>query len=1100
MLSESQRAAYAERLRRGRSQATGGIGRRPAGLERTALSFGQEQLWFIDRFAPGLPTYNIPQALRLTGSLDVPALGRAFDALADRHEALRTRFVAGPDGRPGQVVDPSAGVALPLVDLSGAEQAERDARLADLAAQEAVRPFELAEGPLLRLHLVRLDAEEHVLLLVVHHVVFDAWSLGVLVRDLLAFYQAEVSGTAAALEPMPIQFADYALWERERLQDAVLDDLVDYWRSTMDGFETLQFPTDRPRPLVDGFAGKVAWRNLGPQVWDGVRDLARREGVTPFVVVMAALQTLLHRYTGQDDIVVGTASANRGRAELAPLIGFLVNTLPIRTDLSGDPTVAELLAKVRETTVAAYAHQDLPFARLVEAVGVERDTSRAPVFQVAMTFAEAPEDLKAAELTVRQEKIDLPVAKFDLDFFAQVRSGELWIELSYSTTLFDDATVDRLLGNLGVLLAGLVQDASRRVSRLPVLTEAEWRREVVEWNETAVDLPVVCIHQGFEAQVVRSPDAVAVELGSDTVTYAELNAWANRVARCLRGLGVGPEVLVGVSMGPSPRRLAVLLGILKAGGGYVPLDPALPADRLAFMMRDTAMPVVVADRAGAAALGSVSARVVSVDDQWPEISVLDSDDPGYPVVPSNVAYVIYTSGSTGRPKGVVVEHRHAVNFLLGMVPLWGIVPGDRVLQFASLNFDVSVMDMFMPLLAGARVVLAAAEVLLSPPRLADVMRGRGVSFACLPPAVVSLLTGQVFPDLRVLLSAGEELSAELVRRWLRPGLRFYNGYGPTEAAIGSTFMEIDGSVFPPPIGRPKPNYQAYVLDAFLNPVPVGVVGELHVGGAGVTRGYLNAPELTEKRFIADPFRDVPGARLYKTGDLVRRNPDGTLVFVGRIDGQVKIRGLRVELGEVETALVAHPGVAQGVVVVAEDRAGEKQLVGYFRSDPQSAGVTTADLRQHLAGRLPVYMVPTHLIAVEDIPLTSNGKVDRTALPSLESVQDENAREVEFVAPRTLIETALTDAFAGLLGRERVGVDEGFFDLGGNSLQAMQLVNRLRTDLAVDVDVAAIFLAPSPRQLTIVLRDKHGLEDMDLSEGGLEGLSDEETAELLSAME
>jgi amino acid adenylation domain-containing protein len=1043
------------------------------------LSFAQEQLWFIDQFHAGLPTYNVPHAVRLRGGLDTAVLRRALGALVARHEALRTRFVSDEQGHPVQVVDEPAQIALDTEDLSALDAAERAGQLARTAQRDAVLPFPLSQGPLLRLRLVRLAADEHVLVVVVHHIVFDALSIDVFLRDLAAMYDAETRGEPADLPALTVQAADAAARERELMNGPELKELGDYWRSALGGLQTLQIPTDRPRPLLVGHQGGVEWINLGAKVLTGLRELSSRQDVPLSTVLLTALQILLYRYSGQDDIVVGTASTDRGRPELAPLIGFLVNTLPIRTDLSGDPDLRDLLGRVRDTVAAAHRHQDLPFARLIEEVGVERDTSRAPIFQIAMTFAEAAPALTVSGLTMTLETVDLPAAKFDLDFAARVRGDELWIQASYDIGLFDAPSVRRILGHLEVLLAAVAADPARRISQLPVLTEAEWRREVVEWNETAVDLPVVCIHQGFEAQVVRSPDAVAVELGSDTVTYAELNAWANRVARCLRGLGVGPEVLVGVSMGPSPRRLAVLLGILKAGGGYVPLDPALPADRLAFMMRDTAMPVVVADRAGAAALGSVSARVVSVDDQWPEISVLDSDDPGYPVVPSNVAYVIYTSGSTGRPKGVVVEHRHAVNFLLGMVPLWGIVPGDRVLQFASLNFDVSVMDMFMPLLAGARVVLAAAEVLLSPPRLADVMRGRGVSFACLPPAVVSLLTGQVFPDLRVLLSAGEELSAELVRRWLRPGLRFYNGYGPTEAAIGSTFMEIDGSVFPPPIGRPKPNYQAYVLDAFLNPVPVGVVGELHVGGAGVTRGYLNAPELTEKRFIADPFRDVPGARLYKTGDLVRRNPDGTLVFVGRIDGQVKIRGLRVELGEVETALVAHPGVAQGVVVVAEDRAGEKQLVGYVRRQEDTPEVSIADLRQHLAGRLPVYMVPTHLIAVDAIPLTSNGKVDKAALPALDALDTADA--VEHVAPRTVLEAVLADMYAGLLGHPQVGIDQSFFDLGGNSLQAMQLVTRLRTDLAVDVDVTAIFLAPTTRQLTVFLREKQGLEDFELDE-------------------
>ncbi len=1081
-------------LRRGRGDAPGGIVPRAEGTTELPLSFGQEQLWFIDRFAPGRPTYNIPNALWLSGSLDAGALRRALDALVARHESLRTRLVAGADGRPYQVIDAPAGAALTEADLSHLEPAERETRLRAVFAAEAARPFSLPEGPLFRTHLVRLAADEHALVVVVHHAVFDGWSIGVLVRDLSALYAAEASGEPSALDAPPVQFADYAIWERERLSGPPPERLLDYWRTTLDGFPTLQLPTDRPRPTLDTFEGGVEWLNLGTEVLDGLRELSRREGTTLFVTLLSALQVLLHRYSGQDDIVVGTVTANRDQAALAPLIGFLVNTLAIRTDLSGDPSFAGLLGRVRETTVGAYAHQDLPFAKLVEELRVERDPGRAPVFQVGMTFAEPVADADAAGVTMRVEKIDLLAAKFDLSFFAEVRGRELWVELSYATALFDALTVRRLLGNLEVLLAGVAEDPSRRLSELPVLTEAELHRELAEWNDTATDLPVMCVHEGFERQVARTPDGVAAELDGRTVAYAELDAQANRVARRLRALGVGADVLVGVSMAPSLRRPAVLLGIMKAGGGYVPLDPALPADRLSFMVEDTGMPVIVADEASEPRLPATTAQVISVDREWDALSALDLSDPGFAVSPSDLAYVIYTSGSTGRPKGVMVEHRHAVNFLLGMAGAWAITPDDRVLQFASLNFDVSVMDLFLPLLAGARAVVVPSETLLSPPRLADLMRDRRVSFACLPPAVVNLLSGQDLPDLRIVLSAGEELSGELVRRWLRTGLEFYNGYGPTEAAIGATYSLIDGTMFPPPIGRPKPNYQAYVLDPHLNPVPVGVAGELHVGGAGVTRGYLNAPELTEERFVPDPFRAEPGARLYKTGDLVRRMPDGNLVFLGRIDGQVKIRGLRVELGEIETGLTSHAAVAQAVVVVAEDRTGEKQLAGYVRFDQGVPAVSVADLRQHLAHRLPAYMVPTYLQAVEAFALTTNGKVDRAALPAPVAAVE----AVAYTAPRTMVETVLADMYARLLGLEQVGIDDAFFDLGGNSLQAMQLVTGLRDDLAVDVNLAAVFLAPTPRQLTVLLRDEHGLEDAVL-EGGLDGLSGE-TATLMTPSE
>ncbi len=1065
MLSDAQRAMMTARLRRAQGGTQAGIVRRAAGTQDLPLSFGQEQLWFMDRFAPGLPTYNVAFGVRLRGPLDTGALTRALDGLVARHEALRTRLVSDAGGRPHQVVDEPSGAGLVEVDLSGSADPEQSLR--ERAAEEAARPFTLSEGPLFRPHLLRLSADEHVMTVIVHHSVFDGWSVGVLVRELTALYAAEVTGEPAGLPELPVQFADYAIWERERLQGTSLEELVEYWRKNLDGFQTLQMPTDRPRPMVASYEGGHERLNLGERLLTGLRALSHDEGTTLFVTMLAALQALLHRYTGQDDIVVGTVSANRSRAKLAPLVGYLVNTLPMRTDLAGDPTFAELLGRVRETTMGAFAHQNLPFAKLVEELRVERDPGRAPIFQVALTLAEPPESTEAAGLAVEMEKIDLVAAKFDLGVHVDVRPDDLWLDTLYATSLFDPATVRRLLGHLRVVLESVVADPSRRLSELPVLTGEELARELVEWNDTAADFPQVCVHERFEWQVARTPDGVAAELDGTPVTYAELNADANRIARRLRDLGVGQETLVGVSMAPSPRRLAVLLGIMKAGGGYVPLDPALPDDRLSYMVADAAMPVIVADATGEAGLPETGARVVAAEREWDGIAALADGNLGLPVDTSSIAYVIYTSGSTGRPKGVMVEHRQVVNHALGMIEHWGVDPGHRVLQFASLNFDVSVMDMFMTLLSGARAVVAPTETLLSPPRLAQLIRDRQVTFASLPPAVVNLLSGQDFPDLKIVMSAGEALSSELVHAWVRPGLRFVNGYGPTEDTVIATFAELDGSVLPPPIGLPVANQQAYVLDKNLNPVPVGVVGELHMGGAGVTRGYLNAPELTEQRFIPDPFR--PDGRLYKTGDLVKRLPDGNIVYLGRMDGQVKIRGLRVELGEIETGLASHPSVAQAVVVMTDDRSGEKQLVGYVRPDLDGPEVDAAELRRHLAQRMPAYMVPAHLIVVDVFALNTSGKIDKKALPA----PDESGEAAAYVAPSTPAETTLAAIYADLLGRERVGADDGFFDLGGNSLQAMQLVTRIHDELSVDLGVTAIFLAPTVRRLADRIESARG---------------------------
>jgi amino acid adenylation domain-containing protein len=1066
------------------------------------LSFAQERMCFCEEFSHGLVAHHFPNLVWLRGPLDVAALGRAVDGLVARHEPLRTRLMTGEDGQQVLVIDPPPASGLELTDYAqlGREEARR--QLGELAAGEALRLFQLADDWPFRARLVRLAADEHVLVTVAHRTAFDDWSVGLLLRDLTALYRAEASGEPSGLAELPVRFADYALWARERLQGTLLTGLEDYWREVLAGCETSQFPTDRPRPLVASHEGGVESVEISRELLAGLRALSSRAGTTLPMTLLAALKVLLSRHTGQTDVVVGATWANRARPELADLVGSLANTLPVRCDLSGDPAFTELLGRVQEAAEGSRAHQDLPFARLVEILHLDHDAGRFPVFQVGFACPEPAADIESAGVAFHRERIPLLGAMYDIDFVFEPRPDGLWIQCTYVPELFDAVTARRLLGNFEVLLRGIVADPSARLSRLPVLTEEELRAELSEWNDTAAVFPVVCVHRGFEAQVARTPDAVAAEFEGQQVSYAELNGWANRIARRLRGAGVGPEVLVGVCMRAGLRRLAGLLGIWKAGGGYVPLDPGLPADRLSFMIADTQMSVVLTDEPSAGQVPACDAvTVVSLDADWAAIGELaDGDLADAGAVPSNVAYVIYTSGSTGEPKGVVVEHRQAVNFLQGMAGPWRIGPSSVVLQFAAFTFDVSVSDMFVPLLAGGRVVLASAETLHSPPRLATLIRDAGVTFACLPPAVLNLLKGEEFPGLRTLLSSGEELSSDLLRAWLREGLDFFNGYGPTEASMGATFMRMDASTqLPPPIGRPKPNYRVYVLDSYLNPVPVGVTGELHIGGPGVARGYLNRPELTAERFIADRFSDVPGARLYKTGDLVRRRADGTVVFVGRADDQVKIRGLRVELGEIEAALVAHPAVAQAVVTVVTDPSGEQQLAAYVRAGetgapetgvpetgvpetgvPETGVPLVAAIRQHLTAFLPVYMIPGYLTLVDEFPLTANGKVHKAALPAPQAITA-GAR----VPPRTLIEAVLVDLYATVLGDEGVGATDSFFGVGGNSLQAMRLITELRAALAVDLDVAVMFLAPAPQQLAALLRDKYGFDDADLGEEGID---------------
>ncbi len=784
MLTDADRAALALRLRRGRAITTQ-IPRRPAGRRDVPMSYGQEQLWFIDRLAPAMAAYNIPNAIRVSGPLDHAALHRALNLLVARHEALRTRLLA-TGGRPVQRIDRPAPVRLELTDYSALAPADRLDRLRGFIDAEAIRPFDLAAGPLLRTWLLRLEPGDHVLLAVVHHAVFDGWSAGVFVRELAALYDAELTGTPAGLPDLPVQFADYAVWERERVLPA---ELTQYWRTVLAGCPAVAFPADRPRPVPDDPAGGLAVRQTGPELMAGLRELARREGTTLFVALMAALHALLQRYTGQTDLVVGTVSASRTRPELVPLIGYLVNTLPIRCDLSGDPPFTELLGRVNAATLGAYAHQEIPFGQLVQTLRVDRDPSRTPVFQIMLTFAErgtTPAAAGGARFAVSDLVVGINAAKFDLDFLAEARAGGLWFECSYKSALFDPGTVDRLLASLEVLLAGVVADPATRLSRLPVLTGQQLHQELAEWNDTAGPVPPICVHQGFEAQAARTPDAVAAEFGPDQVSYAGLDAQANQIARRLRAAGVRPEVLVGVCLPPGLRRLAALLGIWKAGGGYLPMDPELPPERLSFMLADAGLTVLLADDSTQDRVPSSAAQVLSLDaailngtglnGTAPDSAAqagpgltgtgrADGDQAGLGAAadsgahPANVAYVIYTSGSTGVPKGVAIEHRQAVAFLLGMIRHWDVSPADAVLQFASLSFDASVQEMFMPLLAGGRVVLVPPQARYSPSRLAALMRERRVTFTCLTPSVLGLLTGESFPDLRVLMCGGEELPA-----------------------------------------------------------------------------------------------------------------------------------------------------------------------------------------------------------------------------------------------------------------------------------------------------------------------------------------------------
>ncbi|HET7012556.1 MAG TPA: amino acid adenylation domain-containing protein [Streptosporangiaceae bacterium] len=1073
MLTSNQRAALAARLRQGRDAPSAAISPRPAGQRDLPLSFAQEQLWFLHRFAPGQPAYNVPKALRLAGPLDVAALEAALDALVARHEALRTRLVTSDQGDPIQVIDPPAPLPMKVTELRD----QSLAKLRQLAQVEAVKPFRLVGGPLIRVHLYRLAEGDHVLLLVIHHVIFDGWSARVLLHDLAALYEQQVTGAPSGLTQLPIQFADYALWERQRERThrtAPPGELEQYWRQTLAEAPTVHFPTDRPRPISDDGHGGLAEHLIDGELPGQLRDLSQRTGSTLFVVLLSALQALLYRYTGQADLTVGTVTANRRRPELTSLIAFLVNTLPIRTDISGDPPFTELIERVRQATIGAYAHQDLPFAKIVAATRVPRDPSRAPLFQIALTYAERDETPMrggGVQFTLSDLIVGITAAKFDLDFSIESRRNGLWIECSYKTALFDTETIDQLLVHLERLLRGAASNPKARLSELPLLTEAELARERSSWNPAPALPPQGCVHEMFERQAAETPDATAIEFGAERITYADLNRQADQLAHRLRAAGVGPEVLVAVSQQTGPRRLATLIAIWKAGGGYLPLDPALPADRLAFMIADANAKVVVTDEPSTASLPTTLAAVINLDTESIDRT---EDRPAHSgATPANVAYVIYTSGSTGQPKGVVVEHRQALSFLTSVIDLYQIGPQDAVLQFSSLSFDASVQEMFMPLLAGGRVVLAPPDSLHSPRRLISLLSDHAVTIAVLTPSVISLLDdinldranpddvnlgGTELPALRALVSGGEELSSDLAARWLRPGrLRLVNDYGPTETTVSAVCHELTaGTPLPPPIGLPLPHCRAYLLDQHLNQVPVGVTAELYLGGTGVSRGYLNRPALTAQRFIPDPFR--PGGRLYRTGDLCFRRSDGTIVFAGRADQQVKLRGLRIELGEIEAAIAAFAHVRQALVTTFTNQQGERLLVAYL-SPQHGHHVDESELREHLSATLPSYMVPAHLVTLTEFPLTIGGKIHRQALPA--PIQSAPAPSGQ---PATQAETVLADLFAAALNLPHVNPTDNFFATGGNSLQAMRLVDLIANRTGHDLSPAAVFLHPTPRDL------------------------------------
>ncbi|QQO35652.1 amino acid adenylation domain-containing protein [Bradyrhizobium diazoefficiens] len=1037
-----------------------------------APSFAQQRLWFLAQLDQSRTNYHMPLLLRLHGKLDRSAWQRSLDRVLARHEGLRSIFVA-PEGTPWvELVPAEAGLPLAQHDLQGRPDAA--AALVELCQQEARTPFDLARGPLIRGRLIRLSDQEHVVLLTQHHIVSDGWSLGVLLRELSQLYRAFVAGDDDPLPPLAIQYPDYAAWQRQWLSGERLQSQAQYWRTTLSGAPArLALPGDRPRPAQQSFAGARVAVEIDADLTQALKRLSRRHGTTLFMTVLAAWAAVLSRLSGQDDIVIGVPSANRGRREVEELIGFFVNTLALRLDLSGRPSVAELLERTRCVALGAQEHQDLPFEQVVEIVQPPRHLDHTPLFQVMLAWQhEAVGSFELPGLRVEAAGDGGDQVKFDLELSLHEQGEVIAGTLAYATALFDPATIERQRGYLLTLLRAMAADAGQAVGRIELLSSDERAYLLEELNRTAAPYPSdACIHQLFEQQVRKAPEAVALVCADARLSYGELNVRANRLAHHLVGLGVTPDQPVAICLERSPAMVVGLLAILKAGGAYLPLDPAYPPARLTQVLADAAPQLLLVDAAGRAALGADALADLTVVDlataapDWAERPASDLDPRALGLSSRHLAYVIYTSGSTGTPKGAENEHRAIVNRLVWMQTAYGLAATDVVLQKTPFGFDVSAWEFFWTLLQGARLVLAPPGAHKDPAALVDlVISQRITTLHFVPSMLVSFLAAKGVEhcrSLRRLVCSGEALAAASVHqaRRLLPWTGLHNLYGPTEAAIDVTAWScldaFDGAIVP--IGRPIANTRVYLLDGGGAPVPFGATGEIHIGGAGVARGYLNRPELTAERFIASPF--VDGDRLYRTGDLARYLPDGNLEFLGRNDDQVKIRGFRIEPGEIAARLAEHPLVREAVVVAQQDGRGEPRLVGYVVAAEHGADADLADLaatlRRHLSTRLPDYMVPTALVRLAALPLTPNGKLDRSALPAPD---DEAYARASYAAPQGEIETALARIWAELLGLERVGRHDHFFALGGHSLLAVQLMARLR-QLSLGVEVRTLFARP-----------------------------------------
>ena len=1030
------------------------------------LSFAQQRLWFLEQLDPGSVAYTIPLVLRLRGSLDLLAIQTSLRALIQRHEVLRTTF-GSHEGHPIQQIIPDPPLDCSLLDLAHLSSEERRVReLAWLAAELEI-PFDLERGPLLRVRLLRCGAQEHVLLLLFHHIIFDGWSMEVLLRELTPLYLAALSGEHASLPPLPVQYADYAAWQRSWLQGEVLQEQLAYWQQQLQGVPAfLDLPTDFPRPPLQTFRGHSLAFTLPPALHAGLERLSRQEGATLFMTLLAAWQVLLSRYTGQDDVVVGSPIANRSQAEIEGLIGFFVNTLALRTDLSGNPNFHEVLRRVREVALGAYSHQELPFERVVEAVQPPRDASRSPLFQVMFALeVVSSASLALPGLQMEPVEVEDQVAKFDLSLFMQAGPDGLQGVLEYNCDLFTAETIQRLIKHWTVLVQDIVAHPMCPIGHLALLSARE-QHMAKNWNTTEHDYKMSqCIHELFEAQVERTPDAVALCWEEEQLSYRHLNERANQLARQLQAWGVHAETPVGICLRRSPFLLISLLAVLKAGGAYLPLDPVYPAERLAFMVQDAQAPLVLTQRSLYERVPEMHTRTRCIEEEEAGWSALPTENLGNEGSAEQLAYIIYTSGSTGQPKGVMIAHRNTVAMLQWARECFSAQEMAGMLASTSVCFDVSVFELFAPLCSGGTVIMA--EDILKLPSLANTAQ---VTMICAVPSVIAELvrSGELPATVQSVNFAGEALSQKLAQQTYESGLveQVRNIYGPTEDTTYSTYalLERDATTAPP-LGQPLPGGEVYLLDRALQPVPIGIVGEIFLAGVGLARGYWQRPDLTAERFIPHPFSEQAGARLYRTGDLGRRLANGTLEYLGRVDHQVKIRGIRIELGEITARLQSHPMIQECMVVAQKVRRDEKEVIAYLVGETLPL---SEELRAFLQEQLPGYMVPAYFVHLDAFPLLTNGKIDRSALPAPNSQRTEDMRN--YIGPRDSIEAQLVSIWEEVLQRSQIGITDNFFEVGGHSLLAVTLINQVKKVFQRALPLAALFSNATIQSFAELLRE------------------------------